>query len=69
MFMIGENFSNRLLKLKTNKQLHCLANRDILNDLNQKSLKDISWGNYFNILFKPTFLLRSMLNEYQNILG
>ena len=38
MFMIGENFSNRLLKLKTNKQLHCLANRDIRNILNRKLL-------------------------------
>jgi len=68
MFLIGENFLNRLLNLKTNKQLHCLANRDIIPDLKQKLSVELDWGDYFKILFKPTLILRNRINEIQFLL-
>ncbi|MDR0872233.1 MAG: hypothetical protein LBN27_02035, partial [Prevotellaceae bacterium] len=57
----GEN-GERLLHLKTKKQVHTYINRDYLPLLNEKYKTNFEWGKLFNELFKPTSKLEAQIN-------
>lgn len=69
LYLIGDPNINRLIKLNTKRQIHCLANRDILEKLNQTQKTKYRWGELFNILFKPTMELRALLDSYKFKIG
>jgi glycosyltransferase involved in cell wall biosynthesis len=51
--LVRDPSAKRLLRVKTNKQIHCHANRDIVKQLNAAYQTDYDWGTMFNTLFRP----------------
>jgi hypothetical protein len=69
MNLVGDNSLKRLRKLKTNKQIHCYANRDIVDNLNQYYKTNFSWDKLFGELFKPTPQLSALIAYHKNNIG
>ena len=67
--LVGDRSIKRLVKLKTNKQIHCYANRDYVKLLNEYYNTNVDWGNLFRKLFKPTPRLETELNRHLSIIG
>ncbi|MDR0811392.1 MAG: hypothetical protein LBN23_03835 [Paludibacter sp.] len=66
--IIGDGTINRLTKLKTKKQIHAFANRDVVNLLNDYYKTSYTWGELFNMLFKPTDKLQAAIDEKLKII-
>lgn len=83
--LIGDPSIQRLVHLKKEKkQVHCYANRDVLDALNVYYHTQHAWGDLFRQLFRPAAILeRELLNKrkllpsgyigmafrFQNLLG
>jgi len=65
MYMIQDGSPERLLKLKTERQIHAYANRDVISELNEVYRTNYQWGDLFKKLFEPTENLRCKISEYQ----
>ena len=61
--LVGDRSIKRLVKLKTNKQIHCYANRDYVESLNEYYNTNFDWGNLFRKLFNPTEKLKAVINN------
>ena len=59
----------RLLWLKTKKQVHAYINRDNLPLYEKKFGIVFDWGKLFNELFKPTPKLENELNRHLHLIG
>jgi hypothetical protein len=67
--LIGDASAQRLVTLKTNRQVHAYANRDITDELNKSYHTDYQWGELFRKLFKPTEELNSLICNYKQKTG
>lgn len=84
LYLIGDPGTQRFNNLRTKKQIHCFANRDVTTNM-QKDI-DIchDWGELFKMLFKPNKELKtaiqncksqinskyiSVVFRFQNLLG
>ena len=67
--LIQESTASRLLKLKTKRQIHVYANRDITAELNDVYGTNYQWGMLFKKLFKPTAELRRWVDRYKEMIG
>jgi hypothetical protein len=61
--LVGDGSERRLTKLKTKKQIHAYANRDIVDQLNNHYKTSYTWGKLFSTLFKPTADLQKRIND------
>jgi hypothetical protein len=66
--LIGDNTIKRLIKLKTEKQIHAFANRDVVGLLNGYYSVFYTWGELFKKLFKPAEDLQNMIDEHLKII-
>lgn len=66
--VIGEPSFLRMVRLPQDKQIHCYANRDWLDEINTHYYTAYTWGNLFEELFQPTEHVRKALASYQAIL-
>lgn len=63
--LVRDPSAKRLLRIQTNKQIHCHANRDIVDQLNHVYQTDFDWGQSFNSLFKPTEELSGLISFHK----
>lgn len=68
LILHGET-AQRLLSIKTKKQVHVYINRDYLVDINNKYNQSFVWGELFNELFKPSLALDEKIKFYLNTIG
>lgn len=61
MNLVGDGSIERLRRLNTHKQIHCYANRDIVDNLNLYYKTNYSWDKLFRELFKPTPQLSALI--------
>ncbi|MBM6857037.1 hypothetical protein [Caecibacteroides pullorum] len=75
LYMRGEHLAKRLLKLKTNKQVHYYSNRDCLEHINNaytngnKNRRKFRWGELFCELFHPGPVLEERILSIKKELG
>ena len=62
----GEGNGNRLLGLKTKKQVHAYLNRNYLPVYQKKLNASLDWRELFHELFKPTEKLNAQINDHLN---
>ncbi|MDR0371071.1 MAG: hypothetical protein LBH80_04370 [Prevotellaceae bacterium] len=67
--LVADPSAARLVNLKTKKQIHAYANRDIVSELNKIYGTDYSWGKLFKQLFRPAEELDDTLKRYKNEIG
>ena len=67
--LVRDPSANRLLQLNTNKQIHCHANRDIVEQLNVAYQTNYDWGSMFNTLFCPTNELADLIALHKKQMG
>ena len=63
--LVRDPSAKRLLRLKTDKQIHCHANRDLVEQLNVAYQTNVDWGTSFNTLFRPTKVLSDLINYHK----
>ena len=59
---------DRMLHLPPDKQIHCYANRDWVEEVNTCFHTDYTWGDLFQELFRPTERVNKVLESYKAIL-
>lgn len=76
LYMRKEYLARRLMKLKTNKQVHFYGNRDSLQYINDaynschgETENDMKWGELFRELFKPNSVLEERIKSIKKDLG
>lgn len=74
LFMKREFKADRLLKLKTKRQIHFYGNRDLLPCINQFYSEkgenpDYDWGTLFRELFEPSDLLKRKIQLTKEKIG
>ena len=69
MNLIGDQSLKRLKNLKSQKQIHALANRDVVSLLNSEYATDYTWGELFKKLFKPIEKLQNAIDEHIKIIN
>lgn len=75
LYMRGEHFAKRLIKLKAKKQIHCYGNRDCLEQINKAfayksgNNKGFDWGELYRELFKPGPVLEERLKSLKKDIG
>ncbi|MBO7337849.1 MAG: hypothetical protein J6U33_04320 [Paludibacteraceae bacterium] len=69
MRLIGDPSAKRLIHSGQQKQLHIYANRDIVDEINEKYNKTYQWGRLFRELFKPTQRLHDIIEEHKQKIG
>lgn len=69
MNLIGNPSIKRLVNLKTKRQIHAYANRDIVSELNQWYKTNYQWGGLFKKLFKPTGELQQLIDSHKTAIG
>jgi glycosyltransferase involved in cell wall biosynthesis len=67
--LVRDPSAKRLLQLKTKKQIHCHANRDIVEQLNVAYQTNFNWSSMFNRLFKPTNELSNLIANHKKQMG
>ncbi|WP_300599662.1 hypothetical protein [Niabella sp.] len=67
--LVGSSSIERLLHLKNGKkQVHCYANRDVINALNAHYHTQHTWGDLFRQLFRPAEILEQELQKKRSLL-
>lgn len=67
--LVGSDSIQRLTRLKKRKtQVHCYANRDVLEALNTHYNARHTWGDLFRQLFRPAPVLERELSEKRSLL-
>jgi hypothetical protein len=69
MNLIADPSAKRLVHLKTKRQIHANANRDIVEKLNSEFGTNYTWGELFKKLFKPTEELNHLIRLHQSEIG
>ena len=69
LYMRKEYLAQRLLNLKTKKQVHFYGNRDSLAYINEAYAGNYDWGELFRELFKPCTVLEEQIKTIQQNLG
>lgn len=67
--LVGDASAKRLIQIKTKKQIHCYANRNIVDELNTYYNTNYSWGMLFGKLFKPNDKLRNLIDDHIKNIG
>ena len=62
--VIGEPSIRRMSRLPQDKQIHCYANRDWIDEINAHFQTTYTWGELFEELFQPTEHVRKALEPY-----
>lgn len=60
---------DRMIRLPHDKQIHCYANRDWVEAINQQFHTSYTWGGLFNELFLPSQRLLKAMDTYRSKLG
>lgn len=60
--------SDRIFHFPLDKQIHCFANRDWLEEINAHFHTTYVWGELFEELFQPTERVRKALETYETVL-
>jgi glycosyltransferase involved in cell wall biosynthesis len=63
--LVRDPSAHRLICLDTNKQIHCHANRDIVEQINTNYQTNYNWGIEFNKLFKPNEKLNELIQMHK----
>ncbi|MGM9812639.1 MAG: hypothetical protein ACI30V_07290 [Muribaculaceae bacterium] len=73
LYMRGEHYAKRLLRLKAKRQIHFYTNRDLLPRINEarsaNHLDAYDWGELFRELFRPGEELQSRIEEVTRAIG
>ena len=69
MNLIKDGSIARLKDLRTTKQVHCYANRDITDALNRFYGTSHTWGELFRQLFQPSDELATLISYHKTQLG
>jgi len=68
--LVGDPTIQRFNQLKSSKQIHCFANRDVVTLLNALPGKQqYTWSQLFRALFRPTQELDNAISGYTEIVG
>ena len=67
--LVRDPSAKRLVKLKTDKQIHSHANRDIVEQLNVTYQTNYDWSSLFNTLFRPTPELSNLIAHHKALMG
>ena len=67
--LVGDGSIKRLAKLKTGKQIHCYANRDYVELLNEHYNTDFDWKFLFKKLFKPAPEIQQQIDYHKQQIG
>jgi len=67
--IIGDASIDRLVNLKSKKQIHAFANRDVVSILNAKYDTNFTWGEIFKKLFRPCHELQEDIDRHIKIIG
>lgn len=67
--LVRDPSAKRLLQLNTDKQIHCHANRDIVEQLNVAYQTNYDWSSLFNTLFRPSPELSGLIAHYKELMG
>lgn len=59
---------DRMIHLPQNKQVHCYANRDWVEEVNTYYHTAYTWGELFEELFQPTERVSKAIAQYKNLL-
>jgi len=62
--LVGEPTFNRLAAAPQDKQLHCYANRDWVEQINERYGTHYRWGELFEELFRPSDLVQQALQGF-----
>lgn len=68
LYMRGEHLARRLLRERTNKQVHFYTNRDLLEQINEAFAEEekFDWGKLYCELFEPGEVLKERISLIQN---
>ena len=73
LYMRGEHYATRLLRLKATRQIHFYTNRDLLPRINDarsaNHLMEYDWGELFRELFRPSEVLQSRIDAVKHAIG
>ncbi len=72
LYMRGEYYARRLLKLQPKRQIHFYTNRDMLpqiNEASQPTATALNWGELYRELFKPGEALQAQINAILRTIG
>ncbi len=64
--LIGDMSIKRLVNLSKKKQIHCYANRNIIDSLSTFYNTNFDWGTLFKMLFKPSEKLEKMIQKQKS---
>ena len=67
--VVGENDFHRLDNIPSDKQIHCYANRDWVEQINSTFGTNYRWGELFSELFSPSTLLQNELQKFDTYTG
>ena len=63
--MVADPKIDRMLRLPQDKQVHCYANRDWVEEVNAHFHTAYTWGELFEELFQPTELVNQAIASYR----
>lgn len=75
LYMRGEHYGTRLLRLRTRRQVHFYTNRNLLPCINEAyfrkspDVKEYDWGELYRELFRPGDVLQQRIEYFLKEIG